>query len=64
MEEEYAHKYIEDFLSEIYNIPNKFYHANTSYSIHKQFGKKVHKYRRNAKTTWYIIYDIDSYKNI
>ena len=64
MEEEYAHKYIEDILSEIYLIPEKFYHANTTFASHKQFGKKVHKYRRNANTMWYIIYNIDSYKNI
>ncbi len=64
LEEDAAHHYVEDIIREIYSIPEKFYHSNAVYPEHKKYGNKVHKYRRNAHTTWYIIYNTDSYNNI
>ncbi|GHT85861.1 hypothetical protein FACS189415_4160 [Bacteroidia bacterium] len=35
---------------EIHNTPN--------YADHEKFGKYVLTYKRNTRTTWYIIYDV------
>ncbi|GHS96138.1 hypothetical protein FACS189421_00700 [Bacteroidia bacterium] len=46
------------------SLESKPYHVDTTYSIHQQYGTKVHSYRRNKQTIWYIIYDIDYQGNI
>ena len=61
---EFAEKYIDALVEQCYFLEKNFYHANAVYPEHKKHGNKVHKYRRNAHTTWYIIYNTDSYNNI
>ena len=64
LSEEFVFSYIDELKNQCESIQHKYLHFNTVYLMHKQFGQKVHKYRRNSNTTWYIIYDLDSYKNI
>jgi hypothetical protein len=56
------------YLDDIYEVCNKLdkisYHTNTQYQLHKQYGNKVYKYRRNKNTTWYIIYEYDIVNNV
>ncbi|GHT72658.1 hypothetical protein FACS189456_1770 [Bacteroidia bacterium] len=61
---EHAEKYVDDISNICYTLDTKPYHANTTYAIHKQYGTKVHTYKRNQRTVWYIIYDLDMYNNI
>jgi hypothetical protein len=35
----------------------KIFHSNAIYETHKRYGGKVHQYKRNASTIWYIIYN-------
>jgi len=62
---EYSHAVA--YLDDIYEVCNSLdytnYHASTQYQLHKQFGSKVYKYKRNKNTTWYIIYDFDISNN-
>ena len=37
----------------------KHYHFPAEYPQHLEYGKYVLAYKRNPRTTWYIIYDID-----
>jgi hypothetical protein len=46
------------------SLDNKTFHFNAQFEMHKQFGQKVHTYRRNKQTTWYIIYNLDSHGNV
>ncbi len=55
--------YIDDLVEQCYNIEKKTYHFNCKYSSHKKHGKKVFQYRRNKRTSWYIIYDMDQFGN-
>jgi hypothetical protein len=60
--------FITDYVNELKNqcehIPFKSIHNKTTYSSHKKFGSKVHRYRRNSHTIWYIIYNMDNEQNI
>ncbi|GHT11517.1 hypothetical protein AGMMS4956_04650 [Bacteroidia bacterium] len=62
--EEFVAGYVESIKNVCDSLDAKSYHANTIYAIHKQYGTKVHTYKRNQRTVWYIIYDVDMYKNI
>lgn len=61
---EFVFKYIEEIKYQCESIQQKTIHSKTVYHVHKQYGEKVHKYRRNANTLWYIIYDMDIAGNI
>jgi hypothetical protein len=56
--------YVFDIVSVCDSLDTKTVHLDTFYEIHKRYGKKVYKYTRNKPTTWYIVYDIDSYNNV
>ena len=56
--------YISDIIDICDSLDTKTIHFNSVYETHKRYGNKVHKYSRNKSTTWYIIYDIDSFKNV
>ena len=56
--------YISELIDVCENLDAKIVHFDTFYEVHKRYGRKVHKYFRTKSTTWYIIYDIDSYNNI
>lgn len=61
---QFTQDYISELKKQCESIPSKLIHINTTYPDHKRFGEKVHRYRRNQNTIWYIIYDIDDNKNI
>lgn len=61
---EFVFKYIDEIKYQCESIQRKAVHLKTEYQVHKQYGEKVHKYRRNANTLWYIIYNIDVSGNI
>ncbi|MDR0394147.1 MAG: hypothetical protein LBH77_03205 [Tannerella sp.] len=60
----FAGRYIDDILAQCYEIEHEKYHFQSQYIEHRNFGKYVHRYRRNSDTLWYIIYDKDSQGNI
>jgi hypothetical protein len=62
--EAFVINYIRDIRNICDRLDTKFYHANTVYPIHKLYGSKVHAYKRNQQTTWYIIYNLDRYGNV
>ena len=61
---EFCLNYISDLIDVCDSLDSNTFHFNTIYETHKQYGKHVHKYFRNKSTSWYIIYDIDSHKNV
>lgn len=63
LEYNHASTYLDDIYAVCNRLDQESYHANTHYQIHKRFGDKVYKYRRNKNTTWYIIYDYDTQNN-
>lgn len=58
LEENHAHLYVEDIVSEFQKISSVKHHFPAVYTYHKLFGKYIHRYRRNNKTMWYIVYDL------
>jgi hypothetical protein len=64
LELEHAEEYVDDITDICYTLDSQLYHANTVYPIHKCYGSKVYKYKRNPNTTWYIIYNLDKYDNV
>ena len=64
LEMQHALQYLEDIEKQCLSIGQKTYHSKAVYSTHKLFGNKVYNYRRNATTSYYIIYNIDNKKNI
>ena len=54
---EFCLSYVNDIIDVCDVLDRKIYHFNTFYETHKKYGSKVHTYIRNARTTWYIIYD-------
>ena len=61
---EHISNYISDIIDVCDQLDQTNYHTNSKYQIHKQFGNKVYKYRRNRNTTWYILYDYNKQNNI
>lgn len=51
IEYNHAEQYVNDIQTQCYLLDKMPYHVNSKYEIHKQFGEKVHCYRRNKKTT-------------
>jgi hypothetical protein len=63
MTEEQAFQYVDDIYYIAYTIPNMSYHQKCKFKIHRRYGAYHLKYKRNNRTTWYIIYDIDTNSN-
>ncbi len=61
---EHGMQYVNDIENECYKTATVSKHFPTVYETHKKYGKNVHVYRRNANTTWYIVYNIDTFGNI
>lgn len=63
---EYNHVvlYHNEILTICNSLDSKAYHFNSLLPLHKSFGQKVHNYRRNKQTNWYIIYNLDQHGNI
>jgi hypothetical protein len=64
LETKHALQYVDDIYAICDNLDMKTYHADTLYSIHKFHGSKIHAYKRNQQTIWYIIYDLDRHGNV
>ncbi|MDD2798107.1 MAG: hypothetical protein PHV20_05895 [Bacteroidales bacterium] len=64
LEVAHASEYVADIRKVCDSLDTKSVHFNTQFRLHKQYGDKVHNYRRNKHTNWYIIYNIDSFGNI
>jgi len=61
---DFAIQYAADIRTICDNLEYKSFHFDTDYEIHKKYGKKVHLYKRNSATSWYIIYNIDEKDDI
>ena len=61
---EHASEYVDDITDECDNLDNKHYHFPAEYPEHLEYGEYVFAYKRNPRTTWYVIYDIDNKENI
>ena len=61
---DFVETYIDDIVEECYKLDCLSYHVNATYYTHKLHGQKVHRYHRNPRTTWYIVYDMDAQGNI
>ena len=61
---EHVLKYRDDILIICKQLDSLKFHFNTQFQIHKRFGEKVHTYRRNKQTHWYIIYNLDPHGNV
>jgi hypothetical protein len=51
--------YRDDIYAECLSIASLATHTVPRYTDHRKFGKYVFTYKRNSRTTWYIIYDIE-----
>lgn len=61
---EFVFQYVDDIKQVCEGLSNRRLHFNASYPQHARYGSKVYRYHRNARTTWYIIYDVDTHNNI
>ena len=57
--EEEALRYADDIYVMAQSIPNLLCHKKCKYITHRQYGEYQLTYKRNRRTTWYIIYDIE-----
>jgi hypothetical protein len=60
---EFIHSYINDLRKVCESIDKKQTHSPATYRTHRRYGSFVHEYRRNRRTVWFIIYDIDVWGN-
>ena len=61
---EAADLYIEDIRKAGDRICTLSYHQNATYTSHRVYGTKVYRYKRNASTMWYLIYDWDEVNSV
>jgi len=54
--------YHNDILDVCEYLDKLTYHAEAKYSDHLRFGDYVYAYKRNMKTIWYIIYNMNMNK--
>jgi len=57
-------KYRNDVYNEGLSLDKLHFHFKTTFEAHKRFGQFVHRFDRNKRTQWYIIYNIDKENNI
>jgi len=60
----FIHSYMDDIIDECYSLDKKNIRFKATYNDHLKHGTYVHTYKRNTKTTWYIIYNIDEKGNV
>ena len=63
LEISHALKYVSEIRQVCDQLDTKSFHFNTRFALHKRYGEKVHTYRRNKNTVWYIIYNLDQHGN-
>jgi hypothetical protein len=61
---EHARSYLNDIRVECYSLNSKTHHFKTTNPEHIKYGSKIHTYKRNKQTQWYIIYNVDINGNI
>lgn len=57
--EEEALGYADDIYLFAHTISELTHHQKCKYLMHRLYGEYHLKYKRNSRTTWYIIYDIN-----
>ena len=57
LEPNHAIQYVSEIRKECDTLDKRIIHINAIYDIHRKYGEKVHIYKRNANTIWYIIYN-------
>ncbi|MCL2027926.1 MAG: hypothetical protein FWG79_05500 [Bacteroidales bacterium] len=57
-------QYVDDIVDVCYQLDNAVYHYPAKYKNHLEYGSYSYPYKRNKSTTWYIIYNIDTSRNI
>jgi hypothetical protein len=55
--------YADDIYDIALTIPMLSVHQKCKYQMHREYGLYQYSYRRNSRTIWYIIYNIDSFTN-
>ena len=45
-------------------LDKRYLHFSAEYPEHCEYGEYAFAYKRNQRTTWFVIYDIDDEKNI
>ena len=61
---EHASQYVDDIVDECNALDKRYLHFSAEYPEHCDYGEFVFAYKRNQRTTWFVIYDIDDKKNI
>ena len=57
-------KYVDDIVNICYQLDGLIRHSKAKYKDHLKYGTYSYPYKRNKNTTWYLIYNIDSFGNI
>ena len=60
----HARAYLNDIRNVCYSLDSKSIHFNNKFPELKKYGAKLHTYKRNKQTHWYIVYNIDRHGNI
>lgn len=50
-------QYRDDIKSVCDSLDKESYNRKAVYRLHKEFGKYIYQYKRNNRTSWYIIYN-------
>jgi hypothetical protein len=57
-------RYVDNIVDICYQLDAISYHHRATYAAHLKYGAYTYPYKHNQKTTWYIIYDIDTSNNV
>jgi hypothetical protein len=52
-------RYVDDIVDICYHLDAVDYRHRATYEEHLKHGAYVYPYKRNPKTIWYIVYDVD-----
>jgi hypothetical protein len=63
LEEAFCHSYVSDILDFVLQVDGLSVHLKSKYLSHQRYGTYTAVYTRNARTNWYIIYDVDEFGN-
>jgi hypothetical protein len=58
---EEAKSYVLSIYQVALTIPKKHFHERCKYKMHLKYGTYAVRYRRNSRTMWYVIYNIDPF---
>lgn len=61
---EHAALHVSDIRKEADTVCKKSYHCTCTLAQHLLYGEKIHVYKRNAQTHWYVIYNWDETNRI